>query len=342
MRFFVTSSKDASIYSDFQNQNTGIDAILDLFKYKTSEIDKHSRILIEFDYTNVSSLLSNGTITNPTFSLDLSTTRLKELGSEFVLVTHPVSQSWDMGLGKRQDNPKTTTGVSYTYRDYLSGSAWDTNGGDFNDDYSSTQTFNTRTENISFDVTDIVDAHISGTIPNYGFIVKFSGSYETDADNYGEINSFSSETNTIYRPKLTVKWDDSSIVTGSLTELNNEDSFITVKSLRKEYQVDKKYKFRLHVREQFPTLTYGTGSVYSTVSYLPTGSSYSIVDNVTEDVIVPFDDNSTLSVDSNGNYFNQDFTGWEAERYYRILFQINDGTDLYQVVDNGFVFKLVE
>jgi hypothetical protein len=342
MRYFVTSSKDASIYSDFQNQNTGIDAILDLFKYKTSEIDKHSRILIEFDYTQVSQSLSNGTITNPTFSLDLTTTRFKELASEFVLVTHPVSQSWNMGLGKRQDNPKTTTGVSYTYRDYLSGSAWTTNGGDFNDSYSSTQTFGTTTDNISFDVTDIVDAHISGTIPNYGFIVKFSGSYETDTDNYGEINSFSSETNTIYRPKLTVQWDDSSIVTGSLSEVSDEDSFVTVKNLQKEYKVDKKYKFRLHVREQFPTLTYSTGSVYSTVGFLPTGSSYSIVDNVTGDIIVPFDENSTLSVDSNGNYFNQDFKGWEAERFYRILFQINDGTDLFQIIDDGFVFKLVE
>ena len=342
MRYFVTSSKDASIYSDFQNQNTGIDAILDLFKYKTSEIDKHSRILIEFDYTQVSQSLSNGTITNPTFSLDLTTTRFKELASEFVLVTHPVSQSWNMGLGKRQDNPKTTTGVSYTYRDYLSGSAWTTNGGDFNDGYSSTQTFGTTTDNISFDVTDIVDAHISGTIPNYGFIVKFSGSYETDTDNYGEINSFSSETNTIYRPKLTVQWDDSSIVTGSLSEVTDEDSFVTVKNLQKEYKVDKKYKFRLHVREQFPTLTYSTGSVYSTVGFLPTGSSYSIVDNVTGDIIVPFDENSTLSVDSNGNYFNQDFKGWEAERFYRILFQINDGTDLFQIIDDGFVFKLAE
>jgi len=342
MRYFVTSSKDASIYSDFQNQNTGIDAILDLFKYKTSEIDKHSRILIEFDYTQVSQSLSNGTITNPTFSLDLTTTRFKELASEFVLVTHPVSQSWDMGLGKRQDNPKTTTGVSYTYRDYLSGSVWTTNGGDFNDGYSSTQTFGTTTDNISFDVTDIVDAHISGTIPNHGFIVKFSGSYETDTDNYGEINSFSSETNTIYRPKLTVQWDDSSIVTGSLSEVSDEDSFVTVKNLQKEYKVDKKYKFRLHVREQFPTLTYSTGSVYSTVGFLPTGSSYSIVDNVTGDIIVPFDENSTLSVDSNGNYFNQDFKGWEAERFYRILFQIDIGTDLFQHIDDGFVFKLVE
>jgi len=342
MRYFVTSSKDASIYTDFKNQNTGIDQILDLFKYKTDTIDKFSRVLIEFDLTDVSNSVVNGTITNPTYSLDLKTTTLRELSSDFTLECAPISQSWEMGLGKRQDNPKTTTGVSYTWRDELSGSAWASEGGDFITTTTSSLSFGQKSTDVSFDVTNIINSHLDGTIPNYGLVVKFPTSLENDTTNYGEMNFFSSETNTIYRPKLRVEWDDKSLVSGSLTQITDEDTFVIVKSLRKEYKVENQYKFRLHVRDMFPTLSYSTGSVYSTTGYLPTGSMYSIVDNVTNDTIVPFGSNSIISIDSSGNYFNQNFKGWEAERYYRILFKIDDGTGNHQLIDKNFVFKLVE
>jgi hypothetical protein len=272
----------------------------------------------------------------------MTTTRLRELGADFVLSVYPISQSWDMGLGKRQDNPKTTTGVSYLYRDYLSGSAWDTSGGDFINTLSSSLLFDTQTTDALFDVTNIVNSYLNNTIPNYGFMIKFSGSYETDINNYGEINFFSSETNTIYRPKLIVEWDDKSIITGSLSQTTSEDVFVTIKNLQKEYRVNNQYKFRLHTRDTYPTLSYGSGSIYSQINYLPTGSMYSVVDNVTGDVIIPFGSNSILSVDSNGNYFNQKFNGWEPERYYKIIFKVNLGDGNYQTIDKNFTFKLVE
>jgi hypothetical protein len=75
---------------------------------------------------------------------------------------------------------------------------------------------------------------------------------------------------------------------------------------------------------------------------LPTGSKYSIVDNVTGDTIVPFDDESKLSVDSQGNYFNQNFTGWEPERFYKIKFKIDNGDGSSQLIDKNYVFKLIE
>lgn len=342
MRYFVTSSKDASIYTDYQNQNTGIDQILDLFKYKTSEVDKSSRVLIEFDFTDVSDSIVAGTITNPTFSLHLTTTTLRELAYDFDLKLHPLSGSWEMGLGKRQDSPKTTTGVSYTYKDQLNGTAWSGSGADYYTTPSSSLNFGQSTTNAVFDITEIVNSYLTGSIPNNGFIVKFTDAEENDSNNYGEINFFSSETNTIYRPRVVVEWDDSSVVTGSLSQTNDDDVFVTIKNLKKEYKVDTQYKFRLHSRNQFPTLTYGTGSVYSQTSYLPTGSMYSIIDNVTKDVIVPFGSTTKISVDSNGNYFNQNFKGWEAERYYTILFKVDDGTGNYQLVDKNFTFKLVE
>ena len=342
MIYFVTSSKDASIYTDYKNQNTGIDPILSLFKYKTDLVDKSSRFLIEFDTTSISQSLASGELTNPTFSLDLKTTSLKELAYSFSLECLPISQSWEQGLGKRADNPKTTDGVSYTWRDEVSGSAWDTEGGDVITSTTSSFSFTSETTDVSFDVTDIIYLYVSGTISNNGLMVRFPTALEGNTINYGEVNFFGSETNTIYRPKLRVEWDDKSLVSGSLSQITDEDTFVTIKNLRKEYKTENQYKFRLHARNMFPTLTYSTGSVYSTTGYVPTGSMYSIVDNVTDDVIVPFGSNSTISIDSNGNYFNQNFKGWEAERYYRILFKIDDGSGIYQLIDKNFVFKLVE
>jgi len=127
-----------------------------------------------------------------------------------------------------------------------------------------------------------------------------------------------------------------------LTQTNDENAFVTVKNLKKEYIEGNTYKFRLHTRDQFPLPTYTTGSVYQIINYLPTGSMYSIVDNVTQDTIVPFSNESKLSVDSNGNYFNQNFTGWEPERFYRIKFKIDNGDGSFQIIDKNHVFKLIE
>jgi hypothetical protein len=342
MKYFVTSSKDASVYTDFKNQNTGKDQILDLFKFKTADVDRSSRAFIQFDLTNVSESIASGEITSASFDLELKATKINQLVHEFDLEIMPISQSWSGGLGRRQDFPKTTDGVSYNYRDFISGSAWATPGGDFITSLSRSVSFNQHTHDLNVDVTDIVNAHIEGTLPNYGMVIKFTDEEENDLKNYGEINFFSSETNTIFRPKLAVKFDDQVINTGSLTQTSDENAFITIKNLKKEYIEGHTYKFRLHTRDQFPLPTFTTGSVYQIINYLPTGSKYSIVDNVTGDTIVPFDDESKLSVDSQGNYFNQNFTGWEPERFYKIKFKIDNGDGSSQLIDKNYVFKLIE
>ena len=67
------------------------------------------------------------------------------------------------------------------------------------------------------DVTSIITNWLDGTNSNYGFLVKFSGSQETDSEIFGQLKFFSSNTNTIYSPKLEVRWDDHSPITGSVT-----------------------------------------------------------------------------------------------------------------------------
>lgn len=342
MKQFIKSTKDATIYTDYKNQNTGIDQILSVFKTRVGGVNVFSRALIEFDLTEVSSSIASGQITNPKFTLKMSTTALEQIPSSFDINILPLSSSWECGLGKRPNSPQTTDGVSYNWRDFVGGLAWSTLGGDYYTDNTSSFSFDTQTLDVNADVTNIVNAWIDGTIPNNGFIVKLPDSIEADNLYNSYINFFSSETNTIYRPKLQVEWDDTTISTGSLNLIDREDLFLTISNLKKEYKVDHIYKFRIKARELFPQPTFSTTSPYSIVNYIPLNSYYSVVDNVTGDIVIPFNEYSKISVDTDGSYFNLNFNGWESERFYRVVIKIVSDDGSVQYIDNKFTFNLVE
>jgi len=231
-----------------------------------------------------------------------------------------------------------------------------------------------ETKDLRMDVTDLVKNHIysSSVYPNYGFIVKrqnlhtsqsrFSifdpttatGSAEGDSSQLGQLKFFSRETNTIFPPKLEIEWDDSSWSTGSLSALssnNLENLTIYFKGLREEYKQNSKVKFRLVGRELYPTRGFDTTPAALTVKTLPSGSRnltqgtyYSVVDSLTEDVIVPFGTGSIVSCDSTGNYFNLWMNGFMPERYYKFQIKVVSGSgadETSQVYDDDFEFKVV-
>ena len=224
------------------------------------------------------------------------------------------------------------------------------------------------------DITDLVKNQIysSSVYPNNGFIIKrenlhtsssrysifdpttATGSAEGDATQLGHLRFFSRETNTIFPPKLEVEWDDSSFSTGSLSALSStdlENLTIYFKGLRDEYKQKSKVKFRLVGRELYPTRGFDTTPAALTVKYLPSGSTainqgtyYSVVDALTEDVIVPFGTGSIVSCDSTGNYFNLWMDGFMPERHYKFQIKVVSGSgadETSQVYDDGFEFKVV-
>jgi hypothetical protein len=70
-------------------------------------------------------------------------------------------------------------------------------------------------------VTDAIKIWLSGsngnTIPNYGFLLQFADADELMIPYLDLLDSFSRETHTIYVPKLTMYFDNSTFTTGSLT-----------------------------------------------------------------------------------------------------------------------------
>ena len=112
------------------DQNFGQDEILELKKfYYNNSLDHVTRALVQFDLTEVSKSIENLQSTNNQITPNVSDgvgskffLRLyeaegnKDLSQEYTLIAHPLSQSWDEGVGKFGDVTKVTHGVSRIYR----------------------------------------------------------------------------------------------------------------------------------------------------------------------------------------------------------------------------------
>jgi hypothetical protein len=379
MHYFIFPDIDTTIYQASASLNTGLDEILEVRKDLTDSNTnpKVSRILMKFDLGYVSQSVSNGTIgSNAKYYLNLYDAKPSELTTSQSLWAYPISQSWVEGEGFSSDNPATTDGASWNYKDdaetkTMWNGAMTASGGTWFSDVYGSQSLEWKTRDIRMDVTPIVDKWLDGTYANEGFIIKRSGSMiagaggsatlntgsaEGNNERLGNMSFFSRQTNTIYPPKLEVEWYDTKWSTGSLSALGKselEDLQVYVKNLRPEYKEESKAKFRVCGRGRYPTKSYSnTSSEYLTQKYFPSGSTlvgdgayYSIVDASTDDVIVNYGTGSLLSCDSDGNYFNFWMNGLQSERYYKVCFRVVSGSgtteEMVSHYDNDFEFKVV-
>ena len=376
---YISSGSHVDTGVDQKDQNFGGSEVLELKKvFKTLTFDHHTRMLLQFNLNetgnSISQSIVEGKIPNPNavgssaakYYLRLYETEgNKELSEEFKLAFYPISESWQQGIGKSFDSPKTTEGVSWTARnDYPGASAvgWTqggtqvTAGGSFldNDDSGSVQSFDrTTSSDINVNITTMVKKWLQGGVENHGVIAKFSGSQETDTTTFGHLNFFSKETNTVYSPKLEVRWDDHTSITGdntgSLTQLtmSGADNLLYIKGLRDKYKETEKVRFQVGARKRYIQKTFSTSVQTVGGSYVPEKSgSYSIVDISTNEAVVPFKDNedncySYLSCDTNGMYFEQWLNTFHPGRTYKILLKLDmdDGQEI--IYDDNWEFKIV-
>lgn len=351
--YFLTASKDASVYLQQPDQNTGLDEILEVSKVYYGNLKDTSRAFLKFDIQPLSQSISNGSVQLNEATLVLKETDSEEVPLEFDIEIYPLSQSWEMGVGTRYDEI-STGGVSWKYREGDSKLEWlptkefEVNttgsyeglGGVWYSDVYSIQTFNYKTSDIEADIKDIVEDWISGSKVNEGLVVKFPLSKEGDTNDYGILKFFSKETNTIHQPKIRIGWDDSSFTTGSLTEISSNSIKVGISNFKKEYKVNTTPKIRVVGRDLYPQKTFNNTFRYSVSQYLSENSFYQISDYHSGDVVIPFSNYTKISCDNEGNYFNLNLSNWEADRVYKIEFKIEvDGS--YQYFDDDYTFKVV-
>ncbi|MHA2408163.1 MAG: hypothetical protein ACXACA_07320, partial [Candidatus Ranarchaeia archaeon] len=132
---FVFPDKDSFVSShpNLINRNFGIDEVLEIGKRSvtvgrktTDSVSSYvSRALLKFDLSEVSKSIVSGKISEPEFDLVMNTVEAYELPLEYEIIGYPISQSWEMGIGRLFDD-NTTQGVSWKYRDEDGGQLWDT------------------------------------------------------------------------------------------------------------------------------------------------------------------------------------------------------------------------
>jgi|2_EtaG_2_1085320.scaffolds.fasta_scaffold18324_2 hypothetical protein len=350
--------------------------------------DYPTRVMLQFDLTSVSESINSGEIPSPSLSGSVgepytgSKFYLKlyeaegnqEQSSDYNITGNAISESWDEGRGKFGANPQVKDGVSWNFRKFPvggSGISWATSGSSFisQSGFDVSQSFSSSKPDIEMDITRIARAWLSGSIPisgssgstafdmsspvsggiaNNGILLSFSGSQETDTETFGQLKFFSRNTNTIYSPKLEVRWDDHVIATGSatgsllqITSSGLADNYIYQIRNKGSYKEDEKIKFRFGVRKRYIQKSFNTSVQEVSGSFIPEGNgSYSIVDIGTGETIVPFSSYTTMSCDATSNYFNQWLTGFETDRYYKILIKVKYDDKQEHIFDNDFEFKV--
>jgi len=365
---WVSSGSSTITGESFRDQNFGRDQILEVKKeFFNNSFDHQTRALVQFsgnEFTELSKSMVNGTIPPPlpangTPALGGSSKiylRLfeaegnAEMTEEYKLAIQPISQSWTEGTGKFGDRPKNTNGCSWENRSNpIGGNAltWSNAGVSVLNISQSEQSFSNQSPDVNVDITNMFRMWYNGQYSNYGMLINFSGSQETDSTTFGHLKFFSRNTHTIFSPKLEVRWDDRSFITGSLTELTMSgltDNFLYMKGLRESYKVGERVKFRVGARKRYIQKTFSNSVQTVTNSFITNGSgSYAIKDVATDEFIVPFEDSTgtsytKLSCDSDSNYFIQYLDGFYPDRVYKILLKLKYDDGQEQVFDDDFEF----
>lgn len=370
--YFLFPEKDVTIYSHPSRRvlNTGIDEILTLSNEDYLGRKYPSRILIKFNDDEIKEVFNNKVNGEYSASLKLWSTEHVDLSIDQHLEVFPLAEDWHNGTGRYLNYPQTTNGASWAYVDNnTTQTSWTTSsfatgitasfsssatgggswyvGNGFG--VSKTYSYN-EVLDLSFDVTQPVikfysASQFSSTYPdgitNNGFILKRSESQEFNEVDNGLLNFFSVDTHTIYPPYLDISWDDSSYITGSGNILSRGDLYVTMRNNKGTYRQGEEIKFRINVRELYPTRQFTTSSNYLKVNYFTSESYYSLIDYATGDTVIPFDNHTKLSADDEGMYFTLYMNGLQAERYYKLLLKHHndDGVVIY---DEDYYFKVIK
>jgi len=353
----IFSSADATVYSRYPVKNTGLDSILEVSvknsqdgtrflnrtpitenPYYTYDLAANSnystsdayfptndirRALLQFSNEDINKLqvfASEAKSGSYQANLKLFLASAQNLSTNYTLDVFPISQSWTMGTGRFAQVPESVNGVSWNYTG-ASGSSPTWTGSSWYNDIESTQSFDYMSnKDINTDITEIMTDWFSGSIPNYGVVVKHPQAIEEDPNSFIDLKFFSVDTHTIYPPTIEFKWDDSYYYPQSTHYVLTDQITITIANNPGQFSQNDIYKMRLSTRYTYPRRQFTTSSVYLTNLILSENTYWALQDVKTGEMVVDFDEKFTkLSCDSIGNYFTLYTSGLEINRYYRLL-----------------------
>ena len=230
-RFFA--SADATIansykidgYSTTTKSNIGAASSLELYSLYGSHASasvESSRILMKFPISDISSSRATGLLPNSgsiNFFLRIYNVEHPfSLPEKYFLQIAPLKQDWEEGYGVDLDTyidpgVSGSFGTGVTWDQTGKNTYWEIPGGKFDSSsYNYSYYINKGDQDIELDITSLIESQIAGNTPNYGIIIKLSGSYEdgTQLRSYYTKRFSARETNFFYsKPNIEARWDDS-------------------------------------------------------------------------------------------------------------------------------------
>ena len=117
----IFPEKDATLYTEFPNRNTGLDQILEANTYQADGLGQVSRYVIKFSDNDITNVITNkiGTGT-PEWTAYLRNYHavVTGLNLDSELEFYPVAGNWGMGTGRYNNSPQVTNGTSWNFLNY--------------------------------------------------------------------------------------------------------------------------------------------------------------------------------------------------------------------------------
>jgi hypothetical protein len=272
----ITNAYKSNLVTRGVSGNMGQSDILEIFSIfsqvnaSSSEL---SRVLINFSISELISDRQNKLIPasgSVNWYLKLYNAKHSQtLPKDFTLTVSAVSRSWEEGYGLDMEN---YSDIGYSNWNSASSSSvggiinWTSPGGDYLFNTTKTQYFEKGTEDLSVDVTNIVENWISNITPSYGFGISLTSSLEQESQSFYTKKFFSRGTEFFFkRPTLEARWNS--------VKRDNRGNFVISSSLASaQDNLNTIYLYNF-VRGQLKNIpSVETGSVYVKIYTDPTGS----------------------------------------------------------------------
>lgn len=262
------------------------------------------RTLVGFNANDIINDIGSGNIGDYTFKLRFFLSDLRLAHNDFSVSTHPISGSWDEGIG---DEFETNIGVSWKYKglqsqytfdesendyDFVASSdsvAWANEGGDYDNGITYNTTINSDEMFMETDITDYIDSVNSGSSDD-GLI------YIADKVNYN-MAMYSSDTVAEMEPYV-VAYKDEYIVTGSAVKFDGDKSNVSIKPLhyRRTLQKGEQFNMLLDIEAQYRV----AGFTYSRELEYVEDLKYRIFYNSSKYEFIPYSQYTKVPVKGQG------------------------------------------
>lgn len=258
----ITDAYKENLATRATGSNMGASDVLEIFSIygqaDTSSLER-SRILVHFPIEQIASdraaniLPSSG---NVKFYLKLSNTvHPFSTPRNFTLKVQAVSRMWDEGTGMDMEKYLDTGFANWEYAQ--NGQPWTSQGGDYHSSPIFYQTFDIGNENLTTDITSLVEEWIAGSKDNNGIGIMLSGSHESGSTDSFYTKKFFSRGSEFFfkRPWIEAQFDSS--------RKDNRQSFYNSSSLAPaEDNLNLLYLYNRHRGKLVNIPAVGTGSIY--------------------------------------------------------------------------------